>query len=166
MLLARTTETTKASPHHAVMSSTAAHAMVIAPTRERRRRRSTRMLASTGNAVMLIAIPTKRMNDNRGTPGGASEECSLVPADAPSANGTMMLAWLMTTEARTRFRRSDGSSSSPTRNMNSTSPIWLTVPSKPRDDVGNKAALMDGASQPRRDGPRTIPARTSAITSG
>ena len=50
-----------------------------------------------------------------------------------------MLAWLVITAARVWPRRSFRSSSSPTRNMKNTSPIWLNALRKPRLTGGNSA---------------------------
>ena len=68
-LPARAIETTNARMHHAVTSSTAAQVIVTAPTFECSRRRSTRMRASTGNAVMLIAAPMNSVKEVKGTVG-------------------------------------------------------------------------------------------------
>ena len=71
-LVTRTIDTTNARMHHAVTSSTAAHVIAMAPSFVLSRRRSTRMRASTGNAVMLIAAPMKSVNELNGTDAGAS----------------------------------------------------------------------------------------------
>ena len=51
------TATTKARMVHAVMSSTAAQVIAVAPSGVCVSWRSSRMRASTGKAVMLIAMP-------------------------------------------------------------------------------------------------------------
>jgi hypothetical protein len=66
---ARTSITTNARMHHAVTSSTAAQAITVLPRRVCVRRRSARMRASTGKAVMLIAVPRKRAKSRKATPG-------------------------------------------------------------------------------------------------
>ena len=63
--------TTKARMLHAVTSSTAAQVMAVVPSGVCVRLRSSRMRASTGNAVMLIAMPQNSANAWNGTPGGA-----------------------------------------------------------------------------------------------
>ena len=66
-----TTATTNASSVQAVTSSTAAQVRAVEPIGVFVKPRSSRMRASTGNAVMLMAIPMKRLNAWNGTPGGA-----------------------------------------------------------------------------------------------
>src|SRR5687768_9398365 len=62
-----TTPTTNASRHHAVTSSIAAHVKATAPSFVRVMRRSDRMRASTGNAVIDIAIPRNSAKFVNGT---------------------------------------------------------------------------------------------------
>ena len=100
------TLTTNASRHHAIASLIAAQVSAIVPRRVCCSPRSCRIRASTGNAVIDIATPTKSMNDENGTPGG--ENGSKIAADkpAPSTNGTMMLAAEIATVIDTVLRRS------------------------------------------------------------
>ena len=74
------------------MSSTAAHVMVTVPTRVFSRSRSTRMRASTGNAVIDMATPMKSANDVKETPAGACASKRCAASKTPSAKGAMMLA--------------------------------------------------------------------------
>ena len=66
----RAAATTTASRLHAVTSSTAAHVIAVVPRGVRVRPRSSRIRASTGNAVMLIAMPRKSAKGTNRTPGG------------------------------------------------------------------------------------------------
>ena len=59
---------TTARRHHAVMSPLAALAREMVPKCVLVSPFSWMMRASTGNAVILIAIPTKRANDRNGVP--------------------------------------------------------------------------------------------------
>ena len=63
--------TTNARRLHAVTSSTAAHVMAVVPNGVCVRWRSSRMRASTGKAVMLMAMPQNSAKAWNGTPGGA-----------------------------------------------------------------------------------------------
>ena len=63
--------TTSASSVHAVTSSTAAHVNANAPTGVVSIPRSDRIRASTGNAVMLMAMPMNRANAWKEVPAGA-----------------------------------------------------------------------------------------------
>jgi hypothetical protein len=63
--------TTIARMVHAVTSSTAAHVIAVLPSGVRVRPRSSRIRASTGKAMMLIAMPMKSANGTNGTPAGA-----------------------------------------------------------------------------------------------
>jgi len=111
------TLTTNASRHHAIASLIAAQVSAIVPRRVRWSPRSCRIRASTGKAVIDIATPTKSMNDGNGTPGGEKGSKIAAAKPAPSTNGTMMLAAEIATVIDTVLRRSDRSSSRPTRNM-------------------------------------------------
>ena len=63
--------TTSASSDHAVTSSTAAHASAVVPSGVFVIPRSSRTRASTGNAVMLRAMPMNNANEWKGIPAGA-----------------------------------------------------------------------------------------------
>ena len=52
-------------------SPTAAQARAVVPSGVLARPRSSRMRASTGNAVMLMAMPMNRAKARNGTPAGA-----------------------------------------------------------------------------------------------
>ena len=58
------------------------------------------------------------------------------------------------------------SSSIPTTNMKSTTPIWLSRLSVPIEAGGKRKAIVCGESKPSTDGPNTIPATISPITGG
>ena len=77
-----------------------------------------------------------------------------------------MLVCEIAIDARPRPFSNPGSSSRPIKNMNSTSPTWLTSWSTPSDSGGNSNLVACGQSVPSSDGPSTIPAVTSAITCG
>ena len=77
-----------------------------------------------------------------------------------------MLVCEIATEVRVRPLRSLGSSSRPTRNMNSTSPTWASICNSFSESAGNSAVDTSGRSQPSSDGPSMMPAATSAITIG
>jgi hypothetical protein len=62
--------------------------------------RSSRMRASTGNAVMLIAIPRKRTKGTLPIPRGANRMRSECASSAPIENGSRMLVALATTAVR------------------------------------------------------------------
>lgn len=78
----------------------------------------------------------------------------------------MMLTWLVSSAACPRPRMSFGSNSRPTRNMKSISPAWLRVLRCVRLSRGNSASDSSGATQPRSDGPRQMPAAISPTTCG
>ena len=106
----------RASSPQAVTSSTAAAAIAMAPTGWRSMRRSTRILASTGNAVIDMATPMNRAKEVNEVSGPTSSNRGRATA-RPSAMGTAMLAWEMSAACSNRSRSSLGSSSRPTRNM-------------------------------------------------
>ncbi len=66
-----TSVTTSASSDHAVTSSTAAQASAVVPSGVFVSPRSSMTRASTGNAVMLSAMPMKSANEWKGTSAGA-----------------------------------------------------------------------------------------------
>ena len=105
-----------ASRPQAVTSSTAAAAMAMAPTGCRSMRRSTRILASTGNAVIDMATPMNSAKEANDVSGPTSSNSGRATA-MPSAMGTAMLACEMSAACWNRSRSSRGSSSRPTRNM-------------------------------------------------
>ena len=78
----------------------------------------------------------------------------------------MMLVWLMTIEVCVRPLKSFGSSSRPIRNMKRTRPTWLSILRTGSESAGKSPAIPAGHNQPSSDGPRTMPAITSAMTSG
>jgi len=61
-----------ASIHHAVTSSAAAQVMAMAPSLVRVRFLSCKMRASTGKAVMLMAIPINNAKDEKEIAAGAN----------------------------------------------------------------------------------------------
>ena len=71
MPVERTIATTSASRLHAVTSSTAAQVIAVDPRGVFDSPRSSRMRASTGKAVMLIAMPMNSAKLSNGTPAGA-----------------------------------------------------------------------------------------------
>ncbi len=87
---------------------------------------SFRIRASTGNAVIAIAVATNRENGSSATPDGASVGCNHGAIAKPSTNGSSIAIPPTRNEADTCARSPAGMrSSAPTMNMNSTSPIWL-----------------------------------------
>ncbi len=62
---------TAARIHQAVISSAAAQVMAMVPRRVLDRPRSCTMRASTGKAVMLMAIPIKSAKERKWMPSGA-----------------------------------------------------------------------------------------------
>ena len=78
--------------HHAVTSSTAAQVSAIEPSEVCDMRRSSKIRASTGNAVMLIATPMNNANALNEVPGLASSRYRKSESAAPRRKGTMMLA--------------------------------------------------------------------------
>jgi hypothetical protein len=68
---ARAMATTHARMTHAVASFTAAHASAMVPRYVLPMARSARIRASTGNAVMLMAIPMNSANARNEAPGAA-----------------------------------------------------------------------------------------------
>ncbi|MCY1240669.1 hypothetical protein D9M72_535250 [compost metagenome] len=62
---------TAAKIHQAVISSAAAQVITLLPNFVLCMPRSCTILAKTGKAVMLIAIPQKRAKDKKATPSGA-----------------------------------------------------------------------------------------------
>src|SRR5690349_16094037 len=86
--------TTIASSVQAVTSSTAAQVIAVEPSGVVIMLRSTRIRASTGNAVMLIAIPMNSAKAWNGTPAGAYAEYIISASATPSRKGNTMLTWL------------------------------------------------------------------------
>src|SRR6266568_893925 len=70
-LVARPMATTNARMAHAVASSTAAQVIAMLPRKVLAMPRSLRIRASTGNAVMLRAIPMNKANAGKEAPGAA-----------------------------------------------------------------------------------------------
>lgn len=62
---------TAASIHHAVRSSAAAQVNAATPSFDLVSPLSLSILANTGNAVMLIAMPMNKENDKKEMPAGA-----------------------------------------------------------------------------------------------
>jgi hypothetical protein len=102
--------------NQAVTSSTAADAITTAPSGRFSIRRSTRILASTGNAVIDIETPMNRAK-GRKSPSGATRAKTGTAAAIPSIIGTATLAFEISAAWATRPRSWRQSSSSPTRNM-------------------------------------------------
>ena len=75
---------------HALASPTAAQVMAAAPTGVLAMPRSSRIRTSTGNAVMLIAIPMKSANAVKSVPGDAYAGYSASAETTPRKNGTRM----------------------------------------------------------------------------
>ncbi len=77
-----------------------------------------------------------------------------------------MLAWLISSAVRACRRSSGRSTSSPTANMNSSTPIWLSNCKGASAAGGNRKARACGHNRPSRDGPSRMPAKISPITAG
>ena len=147
-------------------SSKAAHATARVPIGVASRRWSSRIRTSTGKAVMLMAAPMKSANGDIPTPGGAYEYHASAATPLPSTNGTTRLARLVTSARPPMVRRCPTSRRQPTRNMKSTSPIWLIVFKVGSDDPGKSDADNPGASHPKKEGPSRRPTIISAMTAG
>ena len=79
---------------HATRSSTAAQVMAVVPKLVLWIPRSSRMRASTGNAVMLIAMPRNITNGKFLIPCGAKRVRSGWASRTPKANGAKILSVL------------------------------------------------------------------------
>ena len=150
---ARTIATTNARMHHAVTSSTAAHASATAPTRVREQvplGEDAREHRERGDAH-------RRAHEQReaGRSSRSARRERRVEREARARRrartAATMLAWLVTSAAWPRPRSSAGSSSSPTRNMKSNSPIWLSA-ARSAEAVGRETAspTRAGAIQPKQ----------------
>ena len=158
---AAATATTMASRDQAVMSSSAAHVMVTAPRRVRFRPRSVRMRASTGKAVTLIEAPRNRENETKSPSCDPRREKITRASTTPLRKGTTMLTWLTIAAACPRPRMSRTSSSTPIRNMKSTSPNWARISMKGIISGPKRNSVAPGHRAPSSEGPRTIPAAIS-----
>src|SRR5688572_21139182 len=164
--------TTPASSIQAMTSSTAAAQRAAVPSGALYSPLSTRILASTGKAVMHMAAPMK--SENASAPGGSVTPSTNTPPllsgrsgvamSTPSANGTTTPLNETDSARRPSFRISRGSSSRPTRNMKNTSPRSASCRSG--TSAGNSAPGSPGNSRPRTVGPSRIPATISPITAG
>ena len=83
---------TAAKIHHAVMSSAAAHVIITVPSFVLCMPRSCTILASTGKAVILIAIPMNRAKDKNCVPSAANESYTKYANPIPKAKGIIILA--------------------------------------------------------------------------
>jgi hypothetical protein len=81
-------------------------------------------------------------------------------------NGAMMLACEIASVVCACPRKSRASSSRPTRNMNSTTPIFATIARCGAAAGGIKNAYASGEIAPSTDGPSMMPATISPITGG
>ena len=165
-IVALATASTAARMHHAVASSIAAAAIAMEPTRDVSRLRSSRIRASTGNAVMLMAAPMNKANGRKATPSGARSACNGFASATPNRNGATMLAWLTATAVDALLRRTLRSSRNPTTNMNRTTPNWLSVANGSILSAGNSARRASGATAPSKEGPSAKPAIISPMTAG
>ena len=158
--------TTSARMVQAVTSPTAAHVMAVVPRCVFAIRRSIRIRASTGNAVMLIAMPMKSAKARNVIPTGASSRYRKSERSTASAYGTTMLVWLTTSAVGAMDRSFGRSSSSPITKRKSTMPISANSVNEESDDGAKRKRKRPGATAPRSDGPSTIPATISPITAG
>lgn len=164
--LACAAATISASRHHAVASPNAAQAMAVCPSDVCAMPRSARMRSSTGNAVMLIEMPTKSAKAVKPTPCGPCCGYSQIANATPSTNGTAMPAWLTVKAKRRRPRSAARSSSAPATSRNISTPSWLSMPSGPNELAGNNAPCNCGSRLPSTSGPIIRPAAISPITAG
>ncbi|MNN13859.1 hypothetical protein D3C81_1269050 [compost metagenome] len=158
--------TINASRHHAEASPSAAQAMAVCPSEVCVMPRSARMRSSTGNAVMLIDMPTNNANEVKPTPCGPCSGYSQMAVVTPHRNGTAMPAWLTSSANRCCPCRRPRSSSAPATNRNINTPSWLTSPSEPSDSTGNNAPCRPGSTLPNSSGPIIRPATISPMTEG
>src|SRR6266571_7391553 len=124
------------------------------------------MRARTGNAVMLRATATNRVNGNRPTPCGASCGCIVRASVAPRARGNRMLPRLTPTTACLALRRVRRSSSTPIRNRNASRARLPRAEMTGRAAAGRRWCATPGPSQPSREGPSRTPTRISPMTGG
>jgi hypothetical protein len=159
--------TTKASKIQANTSTTAAALSESWPKEVRVMPRSFRMRAMTGKAVMDSAAAMKSANGQNATPAGASAGYSVGEIARPSASGTITLSTPTAPAALSCERMfCEDRSSSPTTNMNSTSP---TVESEDRPcskSLAKSCACSEGKSAPITAGPSIRPAAISPTTLG
>ena len=121
-----------------------------------------------GNAVIDIAAAMNSANAQNPTPAGASDGCSAGEIAIPSAIGTNTLS-TPTHPAALNCARTPSAgarSSTPTMNMNSTSPSVASDDSAGSDAGANSWPWNCGNSAPNTIGPRMIPAAISPITGG
>ncbi len=132
---------TTASNVQARTSSVAAQASAMPPVWVRCIRRSVRMRASTGNAVIDIAAPMNSANGQKSPSGPRRSVLSRLARPMPRPKGSRIE--VTDTEAATRPRplTSDTSSSSPTTNMKSTSPMLASRERNSRVSVGKSSVL-------------------------
>ncbi len=136
------TATTSASSDHPTTSFRAAQARANTPTWVRCMPRSVRIRASTGNAVIDSAMPMNSTNASGGTVCPSTTLCNGYSSRAivvPSAKGSTSVPAAMAPAARSRPRIRDESSSSPTMNMNRTSPIWAITIRNGRTSAGKSS---------------------------
>jgi hypothetical protein len=110
------TAVARAIRNHAVTSSIAAQASVSAPTGRLSIRRSTRIRASTGNAVIDIATPMKSAKARKSLSGPTSPKIGTATA-TPSIIGSATLVLEIAAACEMRPFSWLASTSRPTRNM-------------------------------------------------
>ena len=115
---------------------------------------------------MLIDTAMNSTNGSFPVPGGAKSPYMPRASSVPSSNGSAMPAWETATAVLLLPRRDLRSSSSPTRNMNTSRPMFPSTPMYGSADCGNSHAWPAGQSQPSRDGPNRMPTSISPTTAG
>ena len=78
----------------------------------------------------------------------------------------IMLAWLMMMALPAFDFKILRSTSMPTTNMKRIRPSWLNNCKVPKEFCGKRNALQEGKANPKREGPKNIPAAISPITAG
>ena len=140
------TPATKARSVHAVTSLMAAQVSAMLPRFVCCAWRSLRMRARTGNAVTDIETPIKSEKTVNPTCAVAYARSSHTDIAEPRRNGARMLACEIVIVASALRRTVPKSSSSPTRNMNSTTPTFAIMP------MNGVAEGGECRLQPRTDG--------------
>ena len=164
----RARATTAASRIQPRASSIAAVVIARAPRGWLWRPRSRRMRANTGKAVIAMAVPINRAPESRRWPGSNSgSQISNRPARAtPRLRGKTSPAVVMRLARGRRLRNRPRLSSSPTRNMNRTSPNCPSRLSWLRTGAEKSWLSRAGARTPSKLGPRTMPPTISPTTRG
>src|SRR5262249_21167845 len=96
------------------------------------------MRARTGKAVTDMDTPRNSEKTVNETVGLAYDEYIVSANAAPDRKGTTMLAWEIAIAVCVWPRRSFRSSSSPTRNMKSTTPTFEITPRKGAVEEGRR----------------------------